>query len=63
MAINIAPLVDVVYLLVISFAVSTTFLETAGLELTLPTSSSSAESAPQEITVAVMADGTVYLEG
>ena len=62
-AINIAPLVDVVFLLVIFFAVSTTFLETAGLELTLPTSSSSSESSPQEITVAVSKDGLLYLEG
>ena len=62
-AINIAPLVDVVFLLVIFFAVSTTFLETAGLELTLPTSSSSAESTPKEITIAVSRDGLLYLEG
>jgi len=61
--INIAPLVDVVFLLVIFFAVSTTFLETAGLELTLPTSSSSAESSPQEITVGLTRDGLLYLEG
>jgi len=61
--INIAPLVDVVFLLVIFFAVSTTFLENAGLELTLPTSSSSSESSPQEITVAVSKDGQLYLEG
>ncbi|NIM02329.1 MAG: biopolymer transporter ExbD [Acidobacteria bacterium] len=62
-AINIAPLVDVVFLLVIFFAVSTTFLETAGLELTLPTSSSTAERAPKEITVEVSKDESVYLEG
>jgi len=62
-AINIAPLVDVVFLLVIFFAVSTTFLETAGLELTLPTSSSTAENAPQEITVEVTKDNLLYLDG
>ncbi len=62
-AINIAPLVDVVFLLVIFFAVSTTFLETAGLELTLPTSSSTAERAPKEITVEVSRDEVLYLEG
>jgi len=61
--INIAPLVDVVFLLVIFFAVSTTFLESAGLELTLPTSSSSAASSPREITVAVSKDGLLHLEG
>ncbi len=63
MTINIAPLVDVVFLLLIFFAVSTTFLETAGLELTLPTSSSSAKSSPREITIAVSRDGLLYLEG
>ncbi len=45
--INIAPLVDVVFLLVIFFAVSTTFLETAGLELTLPEISQTVRDAAQ----------------
>lgn len=62
-AINIAPLVDVVFLLVIFFAVSTTFLETAGLELTLPSSSSTAENAPREITVEVSKDALLYIDG
>lgn len=61
--INIAPLVDVVFLLLIFFAVSTTFLETAGLELTLPASSSTAQSSPREITIALSSDGLLYLEG
>jgi biopolymer transport protein ExbD len=62
-AINIAPLVDVVFLLVIFFAVSTTFLETAGLNLELPTSSSTATREPQEITVLLAADGTLSYDG
>ena len=62
-AINIAPLVDVIFLLVIFFAVSTTFLETAGLRLELPTSSSTAEREPREITVLLAADGTLSFEG
>ena len=61
--INIAPLVDVVFLLLIFFAVSTTFLETAGLELTLPASSSSAESSPREVTIELSKDGLLHLEG
>ena len=61
-AINIAPLVDVIFLLVIFFAVSTTFLETAGLRLELPTSSSTAEREPREITVLLAADGTLSFE-
>ena len=61
--INIAPLVDVVFLLVIFFAVSTTFLESAGLELTLPNSSSSADVPPSQVSVVVTADGLLYLDG
>lgn len=62
-AINIAPLVDVVFLLVIFFAVSTSFLDTAGLKLELPTSSSTASREPQDITVLLGADGTLSLDG
>jgi biopolymer transport protein ExbD/biopolymer transport protein TolR len=62
-AINIAPLVDVVFLLVIFFAVSTTFLETAGLKLELPTSSSTATREPREITILLASDGTLSYEG
>ena len=61
--IDIAPLVDVVFLLVIFFAVSTTFLETSGLEIELPSSSSTAEREPRELSVALDADGTLSFEG
>jgi biopolymer transport protein ExbD len=62
-AINIAPLVDVIFLLVIFFAVSTTFLETAGLKLELPTSSSTAKRESLDLTVLLAADGTLSFEG
>ena len=62
-AINIAPLVDVVFLLVIFFAVSTTFLETAGLKLELPSSSSTAPREERELTVLLGEDGTLSFDG
>ena len=62
MAINIAPLVDVIFLLVIFFAVSTTFLETAGLKLELPTSSSTADQELKELTVLLDTDGRIMFE-
>jgi len=62
-SINIAPLVDVVFLLVIFFAVSTTFLETSGLKLELPSSSATAERQPSELTVILTADGTLSFDG
>lgn len=61
--IDIAPLVDVVFLLVIFFAVSTTFLETSGLKLDLPTSTATATREPRELTVYVAADGRITFEG
>lgn len=61
--INISPLIDVVFLLVIFFAVSTTFLETAGLKLQLPTSTSTAEREVKEITVLLGADGVLSMDG
>jgi biopolymer transport protein ExbD len=62
-SIDIAPLVDVVFLLVIFFAVSTTFLETSGLKLELPSSSATAERQPSELTVLLAADGTLSFDG
>ena len=61
--INIAPLVDVVFLLVIFFAVSTTFLETSGLKLELPTSASTADRPPRELEVFMTAGGELSFEG
>lgn len=62
-SINIAPLVDVVFLLVLFFAVSTTFLETAGLKLELPTSSSTAKRQVEDLTVYLSADGALSFQG
>ena len=61
-AINIAPLVDVVFLLVIFFAVSTTFLETAGLKLELPASSSTADQELKDLTVLLDSQGAILFD-
>lgn len=62
MGIDIAPLVDVVFLLVIFFAVSTTFLETSGMKLELPESSASTEREIREIAVFLGSDGGLVFE-
>lgn len=61
--IDIAPLVDVVFLLVIFFAVSTTFLETSGLKLELPSSTATTEREVHEIAVFLTADGRLSFQG
>ena len=62
-AINIAPLVDVVFLLVIFFAVSTTFLESAGLKLELPSSTSSSKRETKTLMVSLDDQGQLEFDG
>ena len=62
-SINIAPLVDVVFLLVIFFAVSTTFLESAGLKLELPRSTSTTDRKPEQLVVQLGVDGSISFDG
>ncbi|MBD3867087.1 MAG: biopolymer transporter ExbD [Acidobacteria bacterium] len=62
-AIDIAPLVDVVFLLVIFFAVSTTFQDSAGLKLQLPTSNAAVDREPREITVVLDREGRLEFDG
>ena len=61
--INLAPLVDVIFLLVIFFAVSTTFLDSSGLNLDLPSSNSTAETTKNDLMVLLSADGQLSFEG
>lgn len=60
-SIDIAPLVDVIFLLVIFFAVTTNFLETSGLALELPSSSSTASRELEAVTVFLDARGAIAL--
>lgn len=60
-SIDIAPLVDVIFLLVIFFAVTTNFLETSGLALELPRSSSTATRELEVLTVHLDAEGALAL--
>ena len=61
--IDISALIDVVFLLLIFFAVSTTFLETSGLELELPSAETSAIPAEHDVTVWIGAEGELRFDG
>lgn len=61
--INVTPLIDVMFLLLIFFMVSSTFKEDLGIDITLPEAESASN---QEITahqVTVDRNGTVYFGG
>ncbi|BBB31745.1 biopolymer transport protein ExbD [Thermotomaculum hydrothermale] len=60
--IDISPLIDVVFILLLFFAVSTTFKEEVGLPLTLPTSKVKATKVKQKnVTIYITKDGTYYI--
>lgn len=60
---DISALIDVVFLLLLFFAVSTTFLETSGIPLDLPESTGRSERRPEDLSVQVAADGRVEFQG
>jgi len=61
--INVTSLIDVVFLLLIFFVVTSTFLEQPGLDLTLPEAGSADVTAREQVTLGVTADGEIFLNG
>ncbi len=62
--ITLTPLIDVVFLLLIFFMVSTTFSQHAQLEIELPDASTQAEQEPPEsIEIAIDVKGRYYVDG
>lgn len=59
--IDLTPMVDVVFLLLIFFMISTTFVESPGISIKLPEASSQpVEREPQEIKISLSRDGDIY---
>lgn len=59
--INITSLIDVMFLLLIFFIVSSTFLEQPGLKLDLPSTTVHEAINLEGYTVFILSDGTMYL--
>ena len=62
-SVDMSPLIDVVFLLLIFFAVTTTFLEQSGMDLELPESSTATSTQSAAVVVEIAADGTVTFQG
>jgi len=60
---SIAPLIDVVFLLLLFFMVTSSFQHPESIELDLPHSRTAATDEDRPIDVAVDADGTTHLDG
>ncbi|GAB4335405.1 MAG: biopolymer transporter ExbD [Candidatus Abyssubacteria bacterium] len=61
--INITSLIDVMFLLLIFFMVSTTFAEQPGIKLELPTARTSEPSKVEPLTLAIDKMGAMFLNG
>lgn len=61
--INISPLIDLVFLLLIFFMVTTSFVRETGIEVDRPTASTAVAADSSNILVAVTADAEVYFDG
>ena len=61
--IDISPLIDCVFILLIFFIVTTTFVEETGIEVDKPQSASSSRLEKNSILIAVTADGQIVYGG
>ncbi len=61
--INISPLIDIVFLLLIFFIVTTVFVEETGVEVSKPRAASAEDLEKQAILLAVTAEGRVWQGG
>jgi biopolymer transport protein ExbD len=60
--INLTPLIDVVFLLLIFFMVATSFSLTRGIKVDLPTTTTPQEKIEQNIVISVTKEGKIYLD-
>jgi len=60
--INMGPLIDLVFLLLIFFIVTTTFVKETGLEVHRPSAKTAEKKEKSTILIGVSKDGTIYME-
>ena len=62
-AVDIAPLIDVVFILLIFFLVTATFVRDTGVQVTRPQAMMTQSLEPTSMRASVVADGDIYVEG
>jgi biopolymer transport protein ExbD len=61
--INIAPLLDMVFILLIFFVITTNFTRQTGLDVQKPKAQSAFYQGPKTILVGISAEGTIHIHG
>jgi biopolymer transport protein ExbD len=59
--INITSLIDVIFMMLLFFMITSTFLEQPGIKLELPTARTSANAEPQEYVLTIDKKGELFL--
>lgn len=62
-SLNLTPLLDMVFLLLMFFFLTTQFIQEDGIGVQLPTASQATQQDSDHITVSLTAQGDLYLEG
>lgn len=62
-AIDISPLIDCIFILLIFFIVTTTFVEETGIEVDKPQAASASDLEKQSVMIAVTSDGQIVYGG
>lgn len=61
--VDISPLIDMVFILLIFFMVSTTFVKDAQVELKRPSAASATAASTKSLRVSIAQDGGIFLDG
>jgi biopolymer transport protein ExbD len=62
-SLNLTPLVDMVFLLLMFFLLTTQFIEEDGIGVRLPTAGSTLDQEQNKVSVVLTAEGDLYCEG
>lgn len=62
-AINIAPLIDIVFILLVFFLVTSTFVRDTGIKVDRPVATQTHLLKPKSLRISIAASGALYAEG
>ncbi|HAU07149.1 MAG TPA: biopolymer transporter ExbD [Gammaproteobacteria bacterium] len=60
---NMTPLIDMVFILLIFFIVTASFVKETGVDVNRPTANTAVSKARANIMIAISAQGTIHIEG
>lgn len=62
-AIDMTPMLDIVFIMLIFFIVTTSFVKEAGVDINRPAASTGKKTDSKSLVVAITKDGVVYIDG